>query len=207
MRGLDDTRGSMNSAAMNVSIIIPAYNAADTIGDTLESLIAQSCLSWEAIVVDDGSTDDTSEVVRVYTQRDARMRMITQGNTGEAAARNAGLALAQHDWVLFLDADDWILPTHLERMTDMLSSDARLDAVHCGSARVAVDGTLVPEKFVPPLGDMFSIFARFCAFPIHACVVRRHLVESVGQFATSLRTCPDWDLWQLIARTGARCGP
>lgn len=191
---------------MNVSVIIPAYNAAETIADTLESLLAQTHSNWEAIVVDDGSTDETAEVTKKFAERDARIRMIKQPNGGEGAARNAGIAQARYDWLLFLDADDWILPLHLERLTYKLVSNPELDAVHCLSARVACDRTLVCDKYEPPEGDMFSTLARRAAFPIHACIVRKSLAEAVGSFDTSLRTSPDWDLWQRIARTGARFG-
>lgn len=191
---------------MNVSIIIPAYNAAETIADTLESLLAQTHSNWEAIVVDDGSTDATAEITKGFVDRDKRIRMIKQPNGGEGTARNAGIVQARYDWLLFLDADDWITPLHLERLTYKLVSNHELDAVHCLSARVAGEGTLVFDKYEPPEGDMFSTLARRAAFPIHACIVRKSLIEAVGNFDTSLRTSPDWDLWQRIARTGARFG-
>ena len=93
---------------MPVSIIIPAYNAAKTIADTLNSVLAQTYPEWEAIVVDDGSTDATGEIVRRFLRRDARFRIVAKCNGGEAAARNSGIAEARYDWLLFLDADDWI---------------------------------------------------------------------------------------------------
>lgn len=191
---------------MKVSIIIPAYNAAETIAATLESLLAQTEPGWEAIVVDDGSRDATAKLARTFVRRDARTRVITQRNGGEAAARNAGIAAAQHEWLLFLDADDWIAPQYLERMTAELAAHPELDAVHCGWARVALDGTQVIEPYQAPTGDMFSVWARRSAFPVHACIVRKALVDSVGRFDTSLKKSPDWDLWQRVARTGARFG-
>jgi hypothetical protein len=191
---------------MNVSIIIPAYNAAETIANTLESLLAQTYPNWEAIVVDDGSADATAEIAKGFVDRDKRIRMITQPNGGESAARNAGIALARYDWLLFLDSDDWIMPSHLKRLTNALVSNPELDAVHCLSARVAHDGTLVFDNYLPPSGDMFSTLARRAAFPINACIVRKSLVAAVGKFDISFRTSPDWDLWQRIARTGARFG-
>ncbi len=192
--------------AVSVSIIIPAYNAAATISDTLNSVLAQTCPEWEAIVVNDGSTDATGEIVRDFAERDARFRMITQLNAGESGARNAGIALARYDWLLFLDADDWVSPLYLERMTRKLLSDPTLDAVHCRYARVAADGTAVVDDYQPPSGDLFPTLARRSAFPVHACVVRKSFVEDVGKFDRTFKTCPDWDLWQRIARTGARFG-
>jgi hypothetical protein len=191
---------------VNVSVIVPAYNAAGTIADTLESLLAQTYANWEAIVVDDGSSDRTAEIANRFAQRDARIRVISQPNGGESAARNAGIAQSRYEWLLFLDSDDWISPSHLKRLTNELASNPELDAVHCGSVRVALDGTHVAEQYSPPEGDMFSTLARRAAFSVNACIVRRSLVEAVGRFDTSLRKSPDWDLWQRIARTGARFG-
>lgn len=191
---------------MNVSIIIPAYNAAETLASTLYSVLAQSFGDWEAIVVDDGSRDDTAKIAEDFTLRDRRIQVVSRPNGGEAAARNTGVDAARYDWLLFLDSDDWILPCHLARMTNELRSNPTLDAVHCGWARVAVDGTLIRDEFQPPAGDLFDTLARRSAFAVHACVVRRSLVEAVGKFDMSLHTCPDWDLWQRIARTGARFG-
>ena len=94
----------------------------------------------------------------------------------------------------------------MERLTAELSAHPELDAVHCGSVRVAQNGSSVSDDYVPPAGDLFPTLARRAAFPVHACIVRKSLVEDVGKFDTSLRKSADWDLWQRIARTGARFG-
>ena len=191
---------------MNVSVVIPAYNAAATLADTLESLLAQTFREWEAIVVDDGSTDDTAPVVAGFAQRDVRIRSVSGPHQGVSAARNTGIASARHDWLFFLDADDRIDPIHLERLTGKLRDEPEWDAAYCGWVRLGSDGMFrfPPERCVS--GDIFAVLARTCLFTIHACVVRRALVEAVGGFDPSLRTCEDWDLWQRIARTGARFG-
>ncbi len=191
---------------LHVSVVIPAHNAAETIAETLRSLQAQTRDSWEAIVVDDGSTDSTAAIVQGFADRDERIRLLRIRQAGEAGARNAALDVSRHDWVLFLDADDWIASTHLARLTAELARNPALDAVHCGSARVTRDGTLTVERYEPPEGDLFPVLARRAAFPVHACLVRRSLVEAVGRFDTSLRKSADWDLWQRIARTGAQFG-
>ncbi|MCI0563680.1 MAG: glycosyltransferase, partial [Nitrososphaera sp.] len=192
--------------SVKVSVIIPAYNAQDTLAQTLDSLHAQTHQDWEAIVVDDGSSDETALIAMKFGEKDTRIRVVSQANGGDAAARNTGISLTNSDWILFLDADDWILPQYLERMTGALTADPSLDAVHCGWSRIAPDGTTISQRHRPPSGDLFHAFARFCAFVNPACIVRRSVVEEVGGFDTSLRTCSDWDLWQRIARTGARFG-
>jgi glycosyltransferase involved in cell wall biosynthesis len=194
------------NAGSHVSIVVPAYNAARTVADTLASLLAQTSPSWEAVVIDDGSTDGTGECVQQFSQRDDRVRLVTQRNAGESAARNSGLARARFEWLLFLDADDWIAPRYLEKMTAALNADPALDAVHCAYARVAADGSEIEDRYRPPVGDLFPTLARRAAFPVHACVVRKALVDEVGGFDTTLRTSPDWDLWQRLARSGARFG-
>ena len=189
-----------------VSVIMPAYNAATTIAEAIESVRAQTAPNWELIVVNDGSTDNTVEIVASLAAQDSRIRIVNRLNGGESAARNTGIAEARYDWLVFLDADDWILPAYLERVTKELAADPALDAVHCGWARIALDGTRVVETYRPPTGDLFPTLARRAAFPVHACIVRKSLVETAGGFDTTLRKSPDWDLWQRIARAGANFG-
>ncbi|MGH7791810.1 MAG: glycosyltransferase family 2 protein, partial [Thermodesulfobacteriota bacterium] len=88
---------------MNVSVIIAAHNAADTIAETLQSLLDQTFPHWEAIVVDDGSSDGTENVVKSFVERDARFRFLRQQQMGVSAARNNGIKLARFDWLVFLD--------------------------------------------------------------------------------------------------------
>jgi len=192
---------------VNVSIVIPAHNAAATITETLESVRAQTSQDWEAIVVDDGSSDRTAAVAASLAARDDRIRVVSRPHQGVSAARNTGIGLARFDWLLFLDADDWLSASFLEKMTSELARDPSLDAVHCRWSRVAPDGTLCGgDQFSYATGDLFELFACTCAFAVHACIIRKSLVEGVGVFDTSLRIGEDWDLWQRIARTGARFG-
>lgn len=187
---------------MKFSVILPARNAAATLAETLASLRAQTFPDWEALVVDDGSTDRTAEIAREAAAVDARIRLVSGPGQGPGAARNAGLAQARADWLLFLDADDLLEPAHLDRMAASLA-EGEWDGAVCGWARRAADGRRGPAH-LPEDGDLFARLARYCAFAIHACVVRRSRVEEVGGFDPSLLTCEEWDLWQRIARSGAR---
>lgn len=187
-----------------VSIIIPAHNAAATLAGTVASVQAQTHPRWEIVIVENGSTDDTLRVAGDLAAQDPRIRVARSDGRGVSHARNCGLDLAQHDWVLFLDADDWILPRHLAALTSILAARPLLDAVHCGWRRVAPSGETLVEEIGSADEDLFPVFARTCAFAIHACVVRRSAVLEVGGFDVTLRTCEDWDVWQRIARAGAR---
>jgi hypothetical protein len=189
---------------MSISVVIPAFNAAATLGDTLDSLLAQTSGAWEAIVVDDGSTDATGEIAARCAERDTRIRVVRQANAGMAAARNAGIRLARHEWLQFLDADDWLGTDAVAAFLDAAARDPEAGAI-CGRwARVASTGETFADPFVPDASDLFPIVACFCPFAIHSCVVRRRVIEEVGGFDASLRICADWDLWQRVARIGTR---
>ncbi|HYO82165.1 MAG TPA: glycosyltransferase family 2 protein, partial [Bryobacteraceae bacterium] len=100
----------------SVSVIIPARNSEATLARTLDSLRAQSIEHWEAIVVNDGSSDGTPAIAREYAERDGRIRVITGAGKGVSAARNCGIAAARCDWLVFLDADDELRPDYLLEM-------------------------------------------------------------------------------------------
>jgi peptidoglycan/xylan/chitin deacetylase (PgdA/CDA1 family)/SAM-dependent methyltransferase len=192
---------------MLVSFIIPAYNAAETLAKAVESLQAQTIGTWEAVIVDDGSTDGTLALARQLAASDARLRVLTQPQGGRSAARNAGLDVAHGEAIAFLDADDWILPRYVERMTAALAAEPELDAVYCGHYCATLDGQRGPDVFPWSSADLFDELSRRNVFAIHTCLVRSSLVRTVGHFDTNLATGEEWDYWQRAARTGARFGP
>lgn len=108
-----------------ISVIIPSYNSQQYIAQTLDSVLAQTYRDWECIVVDDGSTDSSAEIVKKYCERDERIRYVGQVNGGPSRARNHGLSLAGGEYVQFLDSDDVILP---ERFEIMLAEYDRVDS-------------------------------------------------------------------------------
>ncbi|MEM7582209.1 MAG: trifunctional glycosyltransferase/class I SAM-dependent methyltransferase/polysaccharide deacetylase [Acidobacteriota bacterium] len=197
---------SRPSNGPEVSVIIPAFNAAETLHEPLASLHAQTYGDWEAIIVDDGSTDDTLRLAERFAADDPRFRTLRQDNAGVSAARNAGLAAARGEWLLFLDADDTVAPEYLERMMAASAADDSLEAVYCGWASVSPDGQQVCTNLPKESGDLFETLAVDWRFAIHACVVRKALAEEVGGFETELVTSEDWDFWQRIARLGTRFG-
>ena len=186
-----------------VSVVVPAHDAEGTLGETLDSLLAQGFEDWEAIVVDDGSTDGTASVAEGYAERDSRVRVIRRAQGGASAARNTGVADAQGEWLLFLDADDWLLPHTLRRLFELVSAEPGLDAAFGLATRVGTAGEPIVSEF-GGRDNFFRTSGRACPFAIHSGIVRRSLVEQVGGFDVELRTCEDWDLWQRTIRAGAR---
>lgn len=101
---------------MKVSIVVPVYNVDKYLSDCLDSILRQTLVDFELILIDDGSTDSSFAIMKRYALSDARVRIVSQANKGVSAARNHGLSLAQGDYVLFVDSDDTILPDTLERL-------------------------------------------------------------------------------------------
>jgi len=142
---------------MTVSIIMPAYNSADFIGDAIHSVQTQTNGDWELIVINDGSTDGTSSILAKVNDR--RIRVVHQNNLGASAARNAGLDLATREYVTFLDADDRLPLTALEQRVAYLDTHSEVDLVN-GRVRVTKNGKIVrryePSKEIGPFFPRIS---------------------------------------------------
>jgi glycosyltransferase involved in cell wall biosynthesis/peptidoglycan/xylan/chitin deacetylase (PgdA/CDA1 family) len=187
-----------------VSVIIPAHNAAITLAKTLESLISQRIGAWEAIIVDDGSTDRTPQLVASWRERDSRFHYVRQARAGVSRARNTGLMHVGAERVMFLDADDWIAPDYLAQMFAAVAENPKADVIYCGYIRIADDGRELPMSFSWDVAIApFEAFGNYCAVAIHCLVLRRRVVVQAGGFDADLKTSEDWDLWLRVARTGA----
>lgn len=187
-----------------VSVIIPAYNVCTYLEETLLSLEQQSLQSFEAIVVDDGSTDATAEVAQQFCQRDSRFRLITKVNGGLSSARNFGMRQAQADYIAMLDGDDRYEPDKLANHVQWLDRDPRIGVVYSASKVIRDDGQL---SWMPLSGkpiDADPLVALLCKnFIGHGsnAVFRRVLVREVGEFDETLRSSEDLDFWLRVAAT------
>jgi GT2 family glycosyltransferase len=128
------------AAAPRFSVVIPAYNARATLARALDSVLAQTWPAHEIIVVDDGSSDDTEEVVAAYGDR---VIYLQQKNAGPSAARNRGVAAASGDWAAFLDADDWYYPGRLQAHAEIIAADPGLDFLVAGFDYRDAEGNLI----------------------------------------------------------------
>lgn len=118
-----------------VSIITPCYNGAKYISETIESVMAQTYLNWEMIVIDDGSEDNSVEIVRKYSERDERIKLIQQSNSGSAVARNNGIRSCNGQYIALLDADDLWLPRFLEKQITFMKKRGAV-CVSCAYGRI-----------------------------------------------------------------------
>jgi len=197
----EDSGAGARSLVATVSVIIPTYNHAAFLPEALESVFAQTCSPLEVIVVDDGSTDETAEVLRVYERR---IRVLSQANRGVAAARNAGAAVASGELLALLDADDAWLPAKLERQVARLDSEPEIGLVHCGVAEVDGRGRQLRARLDGMEGWLSTEMLLFRRGVIlgggSAAVIRRATFLQVGAFDETLSTSADWDLYYRVAR-------
>ncbi len=195
---LNATRGEPGSG---VSVVVPAYNYGRYLGEAIDSVLAQTHRHFELIVVDDGSSDNTREIVTAYT--DPRVRYVWQQNQGLSAARNTGIREARFDFVAFLDADDLWRPNHLaEAMAEFARRSPECALVASNSQRMDQHGVEMATRFPDWQGtqiiDASEIVIRTRFMPSTA-VVRRAAFDRCGGFDNSLRSSEDREMWMRIA--------
>lgn len=166
-----------------VSVMIPAFNAASTLPVALASLLAQTYQNWECIVVDDGSTDSTSELMFNVVTRDKRFKFICLGeNFGRAVARQNALDNAQGQYLAMIDADDWIYPSKLEQQVHILETHSELALVSCGMAIVDSENNLLGIRAERLEFLTYEPLNAPCLIPVaHASsMIRLSIAKSVG---------------------------
>ncbi len=187
---------------LHINIVTPAWNCAALIGDTIRSVLRQTHADWSMVVVDDGSTDGTGDVVRRFS--DPRLRLLTQGNAGVSAARNRGMALLDGDGVLFLDADDVLTPTALATLADGLDDAPWAVAVAGSWARL--DPTRPDQagrRVCPPDGDVLErLLVRNRYVNGGHLLIRSEAVRQTGAFREDMRFGEDWEYWIRLALLG-----
>lgn len=183
----------------HVSIVVPTYNHADFLDRALKSIQAQTFADWEAIVVDDGSTDETVAVVSQFA--DDRIQYIYQDNRGLSAARNTGIEAARGYNLAFLDADDEWEPDFLRRCAEVLAADSVLAGVYTRNYFIDEQGRILPQigGEVVPRSAFRSRLLDGGFFPCNAVLVRAKVVHQVGLFDVQLTSVEDRDLWLRIS--------
>lgn len=175
-----------------VSVIIPSHNRAWILKEAIDSVFDQRFRDFELIVVDDGSTDNTPELLAAYPN----LRVARQGHSGVSAARNRGISLARGRYVAFLDSDDLWLPEKLS--TQIAFFQRRPDALICQTEETWVrNGIQVNPKrrHTKPSGMIFEESTQLCLVSPSAVMIRRSLFDRVGGYDERLPACEDYDLW------------
>ncbi len=198
-------------AAPRVSVVVPAFNSAWLIGDTILSLRHQTFREIEIIVVDDGSTDNLAEVLAPHIAADPRIRLIRQENRGLAGARNRGLAEARAGYVGFIDADDIWHPRFLQEMVAALDANSAAPFAFAYSFRFGLDNKVsgLPLWRRPPRHDFVGMLTLNVVGNGSAAVFRRDLLIEIGGFDEGMRDRNAWGAedWKLCLRLSARGTP
>jgi len=180
-----------------VSVIIPTYNRAWIIEEAIDSVLAQDYTEFELIVVDDGSTDHTSDVLDSYRNV---IKVFPQKNKGVSAARNRGIAEASGKFIAFLDSDDLWLPQKLTVQIEFF--DQTPDALICQTDEIWIRNGLrvnPKKRHKKPSGMIFKPSLKLCLVSPSATMIHRGLFDRVGGFDETLPACEDYDLWLRIS--------
>lgn len=190
-----------------VGIVIPAFNVESFVADSLDSLIAQDFVDWECVVVDDGSTDATAQVVARYTE--PRIRLVRQENAGVSAARNRGLAESAAPAVLFLDGDDLLHPSALRRLEESLRANPDAVLVFGTTMRVTPSGHVEPGQKDPRrhsfvTGDVLaSMLTHDRVFWNGGqLLARTSALRRAGGYRSGLRLSEDWEFFTRLSALG-----
>ncbi|MEI8312299.1 MAG: glycosyltransferase, partial [Verrucomicrobiota bacterium] len=183
-----------------VSVIIPCYNQAEFLTAAAESVVAQTCSQWEIIIVNDGSTDETSEVARRLMARfpEHRIRLVEKENGGLADARNAGVRFAKGKYILPLDADDLIAPTFLEKTAGLLEENPQIaiaytDWVYFGTMEGRRNAIDWDARHLCEKENLFTCTSLF----------RKEAWDGAGGYNTNMtKGVEDWDFWISCAEKG-----
>lgn len=177
------------NTSFEVSIIIPCYNVENTVNETLESVLLQTYKNIEIILIDDGSNDGTLSILKSYAEKHENIKLIVQENKGLPASRNAGADLSSGTFLLFLDSDDKLHPTYVEKCINKFRDDPNLDLVYSITELFeAQSGRFALSKY-----SYKQILIENC-IPATAMIKARQFKE-IGGYDSTLRLLEDWDLW------------
>lgn len=197
--------------AVEVSVIIPCFNQAKFLPEAIDSVLAQTLDNLECIIVNDGSPDNTRDVIAKYLLRDSRVRYLEQINLGVSAARNYGIQESVGRYIQFLDADDVIMPEKLKVQTELLNLESApalsfSDYRYCAENNInksASRDDLPPPEFIMehPLKDLIVRWETQFSIPPHCFLFDARFFTEYGiRFDETLSNHEDWDCWMQIFR-------
>jgi glycosyltransferase involved in cell wall biosynthesis len=179
----------MQNVPTLVSVIIPAYNASAYIEETIQSIVSQSYQKWEIIVVNDGSTDKTTEIIGCFT--DSRLKLVNQQNAGVAAARNKGLLQANGEFIVFFDSDDLMTPEFLSERVIALRGDASVGYVGGLVQTFPVKSKTKVAAAADPVNEILFFNSSFATVPSNYMFRTRMLTDNGIKFNEKLSSTAD----------------
>ncbi len=180
-----------------VSIIIPAYNYAGYMGECLDSVLKQTYSNWECIVVDNGSTDNTAEVIKAFVLKDKRIQYHFTQQKGVSFARNMAVQLSKGGFILPLDADDKIAPDYIDKAVRILSENKKIKVVYCEAELFGASS----GKWSLPVFSLRALLIENSIFS--TALFRKHDFEGAGGYNEEMKEgFEDWDFWIRMLKTG-----
>ncbi len=194
-----------------ISIIIPTYNTQKYISETIQSVIDQTLSDWELIIIDDGSTDNTVQIVEEFKKRDTRIKYYYQENAGVSAARNKGIELSKGEFIAFLDADDIWLPKNLEKKIESIENNVEVfwafsNIIHFTESSEVIDDKITDANNLEWLGALLLWNAEVKTTPGNIVLKRECCTKGGLRFDENFSTAADQDFCiQLAAKYKGKC--
>ena len=182
-----------------VSVVIPAFNAEKFLAETLDSVLSQTFLSWESIVVDDGSTDATNEIAARYL-KDERVKYIKKENEGVSKARNYAIERSKGKYIALLDADDIWMPQKLEKQVALLEKNENIGLCYTGA--IKVDEKLEFKEYVEAeefKDDSEALLLKMNILILSSAIIRKDILLKTDGFDSKFSTCADKELWLRLS--------
>lgn len=190
--------------SISFSIIIPCYNQAHFLADCLDSLLQQTYMNWEAIVVNDGSLDNTNEVALIFVAKDSRIKLVEKQNGGLSSARNYGMQYAVGERFIFLDADDFLYPNCIEKISLAIVTVDDNCLIRCGYSYISEDkNKILSDVKNSQSKDPFPAIFEGNLGPCHSICISKKLAKNIGAFDETLKSVEDWDYWMRAIKAGA----
>ncbi|MDC0857660.1 glycosyltransferase [Rickettsiales bacterium] len=184
---------------MLVTIIIPTYNRIEFVTKAIDSVVNQDYKNWELIIIDDGSDDQSFEILSEQYQKYANIKILTQTNKGVSSARNLGIKNASGEWIAFLDSDDFFHNNKLTSQVDYIIQNPDYTLCHTEEIWYRDGVRINPHKKHQKLdGSIFANSVKICSISISTVMVHKSIVKELGDFDESMPACEDYDFWLRI---------
>ena len=182
-----------------ISIITPTYNRANFLTETIDSVLTQDYQNIEHLIIDDGSSDDTKELLKKYENND-KVRCFFQNNSGQSIARNKGLRESRGDFICFLDSVDYFLPGKLSKQIEAFQENPSVDIVYGDYIFIDADGNRLDQKNMTRYsGKITDQLLKDNCVSMNTTMVRKGLINSVGGFSEHIKFADDYDLWLRLS--------
>jgi len=201
---MDQSMDWMETSKPAISVLMSVYNGQRWLREAIESVMAQTFTDYEFIILNDGSTDRSLEIMKEFAHRDSRIVVVNKSNTGLADSLNCGIAQAKGNWIARIDADDLCLPERLKRQYDLACSDSQLVLIGTGFVLTDNEGRSGKEYRLPVSHErlLIKLFSQGEFFPHSSAFYKTEVVRKIGGYRPRIKRAQDYDLWLRLSEEG-----